>query len=333
MSTTTVLPFAGGEMGSFDPLDASSIESTASAGLNYDAAYARCGFVVGSGSNGSRSPKWAEAADFWFHAKSVVNSNNTWFGTTNGLVFYEGSGGIVAELRFTQASPATSSRYELFTLQSAILTSVGFINLAEALQEIDINVKAGASGRAAFYSSGTLIFEMTGLDHTHFGGVAQILLGPGYSVGGAAVWSEVICDSVSHVGDRLWTFPINTNSGVNAQWTGSVSDIDEIVYDDATFIGAPSAALVSTFFANGFNLGTKNIVSVHTGSRAKRAATGPSALKNTIRVNGANASGPTIGLDVGFQACCTSWTTNPVLAGAWVSADAQTVEAGDTSVT
>lgn len=331
MSTVTVLPFGGGEMGSFDPSTNAVVESV---GASHNATYARCAIDIPSG-NWMTSPTWTAASTFWFHADLAVGL--PFDPATDGYVlqFLNGANEV---MRMT-ATGETSMTWKFYTRQSAVMTLAGSFTVPTfgvGYNTYDFGIVAGGAGTFSAYSAGTQMFSVIGLDHSSWSGVTQVKLfscGDAFGASTDAAWSQVICDSTPHIGDRLWTYPIDTNSAVNTGWTGDVSDIDEIVYNDANFIGAPSAALVRTFFANGFNLGAKNIVAVLTGSRAKKAATGPSALKNTIRVNGANASGPTINLDVGFQACCNSWTTNPTLGGAWVAANAQTVEAGDTSVT
>lgn len=310
----------------FDPLDNAVNEvTTVIVGVpTWDPAYARCSIQVGAASNGARSPTWASAAAFYW-----IGTAFTTGGVLSTLPALQLLSGATVVCDIIQAPDNTVT---VRTLQGGVLTAAGTLNVLNGIRNrIGLAlIGNSAAGSVTGYLADTQVFTATGLNHAGWTGVTQIVLRGG---SGNFYWSEVASDIVPHIGDRVWTYPIDSNSGVNTGWTGSVSDVDEIVTDDSTFIGAPTAALVSTFYANGFNMGTKNVVSVMTGSRAKKSLTGPSALKNTIRVDGANASGPTIALDVGYQACCTSWNTNPVLSGAWVAADAQTIEAGDTSVT
>lgn len=332
MTTATVLPWGGGEMGSFDPLDANSVEVTSFG--TYDPAWARCALEIVSGSNGVTSPKWPVANDFWWHGRLLVGANNAGLSISDGVDFYD-NGVIVAALRLSQAIHAVSSRHELFTSQTGVLTSVGFVDLLQSVQEIDIQIVAGGSGSAALYSSGSQIFSVSGLNHA-FSGIDQIKLGGSYGISTVCDWSEIICDSISHIGDRLFTYDIDTDSAINAGWTGNVNDVNEVVYNDANFISAATAGLISTFYQNGLNLGVYNILAVLSGIRAKTGTTSPQNLANVIRVAGGNYPGPTIALSPGFQACCHSWTTNPSSAGGtgpWVAAAAQTVENGPGSIT
>jgi hypothetical protein len=324
MSTTTVLPFAGGELSSFDPQDAGCIESTGSG--TFDPAVSRCSISIGGASAGCKSPVWATASELWFHGVCfpAVTSDSPL------IQFYDGAT-VVADVR-----NSASNVWTVRTLQGGVLTSVGTLALwggpTGMINTIDLRVVAGASGVAAGFLQGTKIFETAGLDHTGFSGITQVQLMLGGGTGFRVGWSQIICDDVSHVGDKLVTIPEDTASAINADWTGVVSDINEIVLDDSHSVTSASAGQVSTYYKAGASLGTWNVVAICVGARAQLTAGSPTNLQIALRTNGTNYFGPTTGLDFGFAAVCASWTQNPFTAAAWDPVTAAAVESGMKSI-
>jgi hypothetical protein len=323
MSTATTLPFMGGEMGSFDPLDNGANESTASVGglPSYDSAFSRCSIQVVQYSLGITSPTWTAASTFWFNACLFDPGE---LGTTT-LTFLNGAT-VVAKLVNSFQTPT----YTLSTLQSGVLTSVGTIHMPASIRNLLVIglVSNTASGSVQVYLAGTLVLSVTGLNHSGFTGVTQV-----NPIGGATYWSEIICDTIPHVGGRLKTFPIDTVSATNTGFTGAVTDVNEVVYSDATFVYATANAQISTYYANGFSLGTYTIRAVAVGCRALRGATGPQNLENAIRVGGANYVGSSTALGIGYQAVTHSWTTNPNTSAAWTASGAQATEGGMEALT
>jgi hypothetical protein len=328
MSATTVLPFAGGELSSFDPLDNGTLEES-SDNSRFDATVSRCGIQVGAASAGMRSPIWAAASDFWFHAFLWIGSGSA--GYSGPLLnLYDGAT-IVAQLSVSGLTVTVK------TLQSGVLTSVGSFALLSgptgACNALDLRVMSGANATVSAFLAGTEILTATGLDHTGFAGVTQCLM-PGVPNGAVSpvVWSQVICDGVAHVGDKLVTLAEDTASGINTGWTGAVTAINEAVLDDSHSVTSDTAGQVSTYYKNGASLGTWNVVAVCVGARAQLTAGSPTNLQICLRTNGSNYFGPTTALDFGFQAVCASWTTNPFTAAPWDTVTAAAVEVGMKSI-
>ena len=323
MSTTTVLPFAGGELSSFDPQDSGCFESTTAGRFN--PTYARCAIEVGGNSGGFKSPLWTAASEFWFHCDVFPQSDNS-----GAVIRFFNGATVVLEV---DASPGYT--YVVKSLQSSVLTTVGTLALFSgptgAYNTIDIRVVAGASGIVEGYISGTLIFRTTGLNHTDFSGVTQIQC-LGQSSAFPSYWSQIICDTISHVGDALVTLAEDTASAVNTDWFGPVTNINEIVLTDANSVTSSAANQISTYYKAGASLGTYNIVGVFVGVRAQKTAGSSTNLQVCLRTNGSNYFSPTIALDFGFQACCASWTTNPFTGLAWAPSSAAIIEAGMKSI-
>lgn len=330
MSGTSSLPFGGGELSSFDPLSTTGCieQSSGTPGVNYDPNFARCAIHISPGFYAT-SPVWAAAATGWFHGALTWGGS----GITNAraLSFYQ-SGTEVFRMQTSSSGPSNYV-WNYQTLQSGVLTSVGSFTLPanNAPATFDIKIVAGANGGLQVYSSGTLVVNVpTGLNHGGFTGVDQIqITGIGVPFnGGDAFWSEVIFDSVPHIGDRLRTFPINTLSGTNFGWTGAVTDVNEVILNDATFCSAATANLTDTFFASGFSLGTFNIVSVIVAIRVNCGVTGPQNVNLALRTASTNFFSPNLACANGYQATVWSWNTNPNTLSQWLAADAQAVEGG-----
>jgi hypothetical protein len=324
MSTTT-LPHAGGELSSFDPQDNTCIEMTTSG--TFDPAMSRCsiGFTQ-DGSAGFKSPTWAAAPEFWMHGAHFPGSGGNQGPVIN---FYDG-GAIVAQV--TQPSGGISNTWSLQTLQGGILTTVGTMSFPNStLMKFAFRLVAGASGIAEGYMAGTLIFRVTGLNHSGFSGVTQTqVIGP--TGGFSTYWSQIIHDTISHVGSSLMTLAPDTASVINTGWSGPVGNINKVALNDATNVTSNAAGQVSTYYKAGASLGTYNVLAVFIGARAQLTAGSDTNIQIALRSGGSNYYSSTIALDAGYQACCASWTTNPATSSAWTPSQAAVIEGGMQSI-
>ena len=142
-------------------------------------------------------------------------------------------------------------------------------------------------------------------------------------------WSQMFGSLEPTVGRRLFTLVENTN-GAEQDFTGAVTDINELVLNDATGITAATAGKVSTYYKNGLAL-TGNILGMGTSARFNVGA-GPQSLENVLRVSGANYNGPTFAGAAPFRIAQNMWMTNPATAGVWSPGTANAVEWGAESV-
>lgn len=334
MSVPTILPWVANELASMDPSSFSSvIEQTSGGGTNFDPAYCRCSMCFQPG-GWALSPTWPVATTFWFHfrltggaALSSATNCNTCSFLRNGVE--------VARFVSTYGGSPNMVTWQMWTLQGGGLTLVNQVTLAYApLSQFGIQIVGGGGGKVAFYSSGTLLYSTAA--NNAFDGVDQVQprgIGVPFN-GGAAFWTEIIADYVPHIQGRVKTFPIDTLSSVNNQWTGTVANVDKIVSDDSTFVSTPNALQNNSYYANGLNLGSLPIYSVHVAARAKCDATGPQNLKLLLRTSAANfLSTSAFALASGYQSCCYCWPLNPANAATWATSDAQAVEGGHQSET
>lgn len=327
MSTTTTLPFAGGEFASFDPQDGSVVESASAA---FQAPYARCAIVIQGGSAGAISPSWTPVnTTFYVHFDLAASGNNNMSSTTPMLNFLSGPGGMsIASLRGLNAGNIAAT-YSIYI--GASPTPIGSFTLSNILQTWDIKFDF-VNSIVQVFINGTMTQSYTSID-LGTTGIGQIVLGGSYGIEDTVSWSQIICDDVSHVGDKLWTFPINTLSSVNNGWTGTVSQVDETITNDANFNYATAASLISTYFASGFSLGTFNVVAVVVAGRISREVTGPQNVQMVLRVAGGNYFSATVGnFTEGYQACCASWVLDPASGTAWAPSVAQAIEGGQQSI-
>lgn len=341
MSTLVQLPFAGGELSSFDAESNRFREEVAppNAALRFDGTRARCCLSVG-GNTGGSTPRWAEAANFWFHANDFLCGGNLTAGVYH-LNFYDEDDIEVFRIALSNGPSAGISTcyFNFYTLQAGVMTYLRtYLCPAQTYQTIDINLVAGADGVLGFYNAGVEQFRVTGLSHSGFGGVSRVRLGGGYIVdagigNSGASWSEVICDDRSHIGDRLRTLPIDTNSAANTGFTGTVTDINEVVTTDVGFINSVANGDISTFYANGYSFAANYTTAFIVAARAKAGESGgPQNLQLASRVSGANYVSETIALGIGYQAATHGWRTNPA-GGNWSPGTVVAAEGGVKAIT
>lgn len=332
--TTTIaaLPFMGGTLSSFDPSDTGVVESTS--GGTYDPAWATCSLSVNYASIAT-SPKWPAAATFWarFFTQGGVSVSGV---VTFTMVEFFHTGTVVARLVATEINISAGFSWNLYTLQGASMTLVGSFIRPWALNPFDINVVGNtASGSAALYSNNTLVFSASGLNHSAWAGVDQVKFYGPTAVNSPPIsyFSEIICDTTSTVGRRLRYDRLNTNSATNTGWTGGVSNINEIPTNDATFISSGTATQISTFYENGLNLGSFNILARGVAARMWVEGAGPPKIQLAIRNGGNNYTSTAIAAATGAQAAFNSWTTDPSTGLAWTDSGAQSAESGVESST
>jgi len=339
VSATVSLPFFGGELSSFDGANDSVIEDTTAGTFN--ATYSRCALSASGGFAYARSPVWASASAFWFHSVFTAYLGYV-FGVTGPMLYFYSGSTVIAQLVVSVSY--SSATMQLQTLQSGVMTNVaGTIAFAGGtLYTLDINLGAGASGSASLYINGAQQVSVTGLNHSAWTGVTQVVVSG--ADGGAADyqatswWSQVICDSSSTLNRYLITTTFTNESATNNQWSGAggannLANIGNTSLSDATYISAASSGLTDTFYESGLSLTGYYIMAVGVAARARVQGSGPANIKMAIRVSSANYVSPQFTLTPGFTAITYAWTNNPALSGPWSPVAAAAIEVGVQSVT
>lgn len=325
-STITDLPFFGGELSTFDPLDASTLETTTAG--SFDATKARCSIKVLLSSSGFTSPKWANASPYWNNFE-IFFSGATTPDLQSIFYFYDNAGTLIADIQ--EQSVGVGPTLTMRTLQGGVMTAVGSSVAfgAGTLQRVSVKLVAGAGGSVEFYLSGTLRWTATGLNHSGWAGVGQIK-GTGSFAGGQDIfYSQLIGKATSTVGNFVITDDLDTESGApNNAWTGDVGDINEIVLNDATFIFTDTADDISTFYDSTLDLGTYNVLARGVASRTRVQDAGPTGCQLVLESGGTNYFSTTKTLATGFEALFNSWTLNPNGNVVWTVATAENTKGG-----
>ena len=341
---TVSLPFFGGELSSFSTTTTGVSEVTSA--NTYDTTCSRCALAVGYYYGLAATPVWASASTLWFHG--VVSQFYGYNSSPSGTVmyFYNGST-LVAQV--TSANTNVSATLQLQTLQSGVMTNVGStytitnsLGSTSALYTIDINLVAGSSGQATFYVNGASVASATGLNHSAWSGVTQVVLG---SVEDTFInypafyyWSQVICDSTSTIGRKLYTDNFDTESATNTGWSGfggasKVADVNEIALNDNTYIQAASSGLNETFYQSSAAISGVTVLGRGVAVRARTNDGGPANIKLVVRAGGANYTSPSFALTPGFTPITYMWQTNPATSGSWSTTAANAAELGVQSQT
>lgn len=95
----------------------------------------------------------------------------------------------------------------------------------------------------------------------------------------------IVTDSIDPRSLRVKTVPANAD-GALSQWTGSFTDINEIITNDATFIESTTDAEKSLFDFAPITISSGAIIGVCVGARAAKSALGPQNLRPIIRLGG-----------------------------------------------
>jgi hypothetical protein len=328
-STIAALPFFGGEFSTFDPLDAGTFEITTAG--TFDATFARCSMFVDRFSGGFTSPKWADASTFWYRLQAW-NSLATALTGEAIVRFSNNAGTVVAELWATPVGGSgVQVAFSVKTLQSGVLTTVGSSVTvgSNLLQTLDIKFVAGGGGSVTFYTSGTFRWTATGLDHSGWAGIGQYLSKSNLTSDEEFYYSQMVGKTTSTIGNFVYTDRLDTESAApNNAWAGGVTDINEIVYNDSTFISTNVANDISTFYDSTLNLTGYSILGRGVASRTRVQDAGPTGCQLVLESGGTNYFSATITLAVAFEALFNSWTVNPNGSVAWTPTTAAASKGG-----
>ncbi len=142
------------------------------------------------------------------------------------------------------------------------------------------------------------------------------------------VWSQVIISNESTIGNELATL-VYSAGGVTAEWTGAVSDINEIVLDTTTFINAPTGGLVSTFTTGDLGTQYTNIRAVAIAALARYSDQGgPTHLDGVIRLGSTNYLSNLTNPGLGDAPCTAIIHANPQTNLPWSRIDINNAEFG-----
>ena len=329
MSTTAAaLPVFGDSLSTNDPSSSAVVDN----GGSYDPSLSNGALAIPPGETAT-SVKWPTQGDFWMHTVFACGLPLNPIGTPVPLIQFLSGGSVVAQVNI---SGYTAMTFALYIKQGGSLTLIGtsspITTYPGILNTLDWQVKAGVSGRGGFYSAGTQQFSVPG-DNSDFSGTDQIKR---FSVDSSifhdttSFWSQTVYRDEATIGCFVRTDSLNTN-GATQQWSGSVTDINELPTNDLTFISTTTAAQCSTFYENGMDLTGLSVLARGVSARMRVQGSGPPNLDITIRSGSTNYTAAPIAAGAGFQASYNSWKLNPNGSVAWTPSAAESTQPGVTS--
>lgn len=316
--------FAGSEMSAFLPSDASVAEIT-TAGY-FDPTYSRCSLQTSSSFGNSTS--YAETDVLGAQTGTVFLHFSMWTGAPPGLgvttynAWIWSSSAGVDQFKVTYTGINNVSDAMLVSMYynlAGVWTQIGstFTLTVNTRTDIDIKLKLGASGEAAFFVTGGSRASGT----ADLSGLTNIDKMRAISAYNPPRYSEVIVADESTIGWRAFCDE-GTGNGSNTAWTGDYQDTDEITFSDVDRIYTANANDIETF-THARTLTGFDIIAVAVCARAKRGTTGPQNLKHVLRIGGTNyVSATTRALSEGYAPYVYVWNTNPATSAAWLAAAA-----------
>lgn len=323
--------FAGGEMGAFVPATANVNEYTTIGGITaWDASFARCALKIGNDSDYAESADFGTGADLFCHFDMLAHLIGTGSNENHRFRWCDGSGTEV--IRLVQIYSGQVLRLDYWNGAAWVSAGSITVSMTAARQTIDIHaVVNSASGSIKVYLSGTERIDSGTIDLSGITSLGKVRFYGGVNTYYSYV-SQVIVADESTIGMRLFTVPV-TGAGATSSWTGTYTEIDEIIYADADFINSASVNQVSTFATTVPSLTGYQTKAIAVTARAKCGASGPQNIEMALRSAGTNYFSSNFALDAGYRAFCNVWNTDPATAGAWAGAAVTAAQPGVKSIT
>lgn len=323
----------GGEMSSFVANSSGVTESTSTALNNFNSGFARASIELSTSAEYLEGAIASGQTDVWMHFDFV--GGDVQLGNHKIWSWMNASG--TEYVRIMHAESTTTLTLEYWNgsaWTSAGTTICTMWGLGGFRQTIDVHAVCNtASGSLKFYIAGTKLIDsgtidlsgLTSLKNFRFFGATA---SPGND---EAYVSQVICADEPTVGMRLATRYVN-GVGASTDWTGSSTDIDETVYEDADFILSGTNDQVSTFAQTGPSMTGYVVRAVGVSARAKCGASGPQHLELALRSAGTTYFSSSLALDAGYVAYQNIWETDPATSAAWVNTAVSSLQPGVKSI-
>jgi hypothetical protein len=326
---TTQPLYFGGEMDAFIPSDNSVTETTF--GGSYDATYSRCSIQVPSNSTLKSIQFAAQTGKVYFNFCVLYAPANG--GESDLFWVLNDAGDTVFKVTANRNSSSTSL-YKMYRLSApGTFTAIGSgVTVNHGFLQYCTVALDKPNGIATLYIAGSQQDTGTG----SFGAItnfARAVHGPtlGAIISLTAYWSQMFASTSPTIGQRLYTIVEDANGAVQ-DWTGAVTDINELVCNDATGITSTTNGNVSTYLKSGLAL-SGVVLGIGTSARFNVGATGPQNLQNVLRVSGANYTSPSTLGATGFAPAQYMWMTNPATSTAWTPGAGSAVEWGVEAIT
>lgn len=199
-------------------------------------------------------------------------------------------------------------------------TPIGSLNLftTTGLRTIDIKLSGTSieiynNTRSVFTASGT--FAITDIKSLRINPVGQ---DSGENTSTMA--SQVIASDEPTVGLELATLSL-TAQGALAQWSGTVSSINETITNDTTFISSNSVDQYTTYSISTLPAQYTNVKAVIVNALARYTGSGPQNIEAVVRYSGTNYSQTMTPLGIGYTPSSRIYGNNPFTGIPWTNAE------------
>lgn len=319
--------YFGNEMDAFTGSDSTVVETTA--GGHYDATYTRCAIVTSPGTSFKSLAFTPQTGGVYFNFclsyGPQITGENALFYILNdsGSVMFKMTGNrnggstYLVKMYYYNGSGFTAIGSGASVIQAAVQYFTIYANKTTGRATLYVGGSQQDTGTAGSFASVTNFARAEHLADT-------VVLQEAY-------WSQCFASTSSTLGQRLYTVVEDTN-GAAQDWTGAVTDINELVVNDATGITSTTNGNVSTYYKTGLSL-SGVVLGIGTSARFDVGATGPQNIQNVLRVSGANYTSPSALGITGFAPAQYMWMTNPATSTAWTTAAANAVEWGAKAIT
>lgn len=349
---TSPISFVGGE--DFDFLLPAGLVAAGSTGVSvnttagyFRAGYARCAMVVMQNTNPPTFGRTFQSpigsfshTDFWTTAQLFSTLVSGAIGNSTGdIVMQWSDSSNIPRIRIRNANRyrSTSSGVDAYPPIPLVVEKLDAAGTATQLgsnttpvfsvgtmTRIDVHINYAVAGEVSIYINGSLLFTYTGnvttnsvtsLGSVVFGGPVAVAVGR-LDWG----WSEMAVspDDTRRVIGIVTTAP--SANGATDQWTGTASDISEIVLSDVTVNYTDTAAFVQEYTISSLPSGVYGIMTVVSKLRAAAGAGAPQNIDHIVRIGGVDYASPDQSLTGAFAMSTYNWDTNPATGGGWTQA-------------
>jgi hypothetical protein len=317
--------FTGAEVEEFLPY-------TYAFGLANSSSYNRTAFSRGSvtstsGGSGTttgyiKAPFTAQTT-FYATARVYCDLQNS----GNYFMWFQSGANVRLRLKTASASPCTVelSKFDGTTTTVLATSTITFNNLTRF--DVAINY-ASSGGYVKVYMDNYLAISYSG-DPTAGGSTSLdgLCLSAGYP-SYTARWSEVIVATTDTRTMHLLTLAPNA-AGSTSSWSGSYTDIDELITSDLDVLSSATANQVTSVNTTGMPSGYVGLspLQVKVVAVAARGSSGPSKLALGVRTNSTDSFPTATTLDTGYTTpVTTTYDLNPVTTAAWTVAEIEALQ-------
>ncbi len=301
----------------FTPSASSPAETTSE---GYQSGFSRCAVDCGASDiNYVATPTLALPDEIYVHTYFKRRGS---YGATYTLLSFLAGATEVFRVR------TTATTIQMQALISAVMTNVGgTASIDEDIAEhLDIYFQGNdATGNVSLFLGGTELISAT-VDLSLVTGITAVRSYHPHR------FSQLIIADEPTIGWRLITRYPNA-AGATGDFTGTYTDVDETVYNDADFINSSTNGHVETYGQTGPAISGYTVRAVGVYARAKRGASGPANLQMALRSGGTDYFSASKALGIGYAAYGHIWETNPATAAAWVSTAIDALQPGVKAVT